>query len=96
MNEFCGIAEHGARTALDEILDRLDVVIGLGFDRLDLSAVFDAEGFNELVQRARGVVRPAGSSGRPSAASPVNHATSTRRRSRMKANSEKMSRSSRV
>ncbi len=87
----------GPDAPLDEVLDRLDVVIRLCFDRLDFDAVLETKVGDELTAERRVALSDsAGSPGRPSVDSPDSQATSTRNRSRIKANSEKMSRSSAV
>jgi len=98
MNELRRVRErrHVLGATLDEVLDRLDVVIGFGFDRLDLGAVLDAEVGDQLAQPSLGIARRRGNSGRPSIERFTSHSTSTRSRSRMNAYSEKTSRSSAV
>ncbi|HVJ59236.1 MAG TPA: hypothetical protein VM528_01620, partial [Burkholderiaceae bacterium] len=44
------ICRPGRRAPLDPVLDRLDVVIGLGLDRLDLGTVGRCEGPNQGAQ----------------------------------------------
>ena len=57
MDEFGGPGQRGTLAPLDEVFDRLDVVICLRFDGLDFDAVFDAEVGHKLLQSARGTVR---------------------------------------
>ena len=46
-------ARHACERSLETVFDRLDVVIGLRFDRLDLDAVLEAEVGHQLLQQPR-------------------------------------------
>ena len=52
-----GQCRHVLRAAPDEVFHRLDVVVGLGLDRLDLGAVLDVEIGDELAQARLGLAR---------------------------------------
>jgi len=50
-------ASDSREALLQPVLDRLDVVVGLGLDRLDLRSVLLGERFDQALERLVGVLR---------------------------------------